>query len=288
MSPSNSTATPLQALISGSFAGSVSAFAGAPFDYVKVRLQTQANASAFQIVSQSLREKGVYRLFSGTTPALIVAVLENSVVFAANAGLTRTWRSISQKEEETLFETAVLGGLSGIFSAAAISPAETVKVRLQRGGYTGPRQCLQRIIAEEGASALFRGLPAQLPRDILFNFFFFSAFDACCRTAANVRGVDKNKIGVFDLVLAGGVAGATGWTFTLPFDVVKSRTQAMKAKNGENSLQFAKRVTYGVFHESGVKGFFRGWSAAVARAFPVNGVLFACYSLTERALESVH
>jgi hypothetical protein len=288
MSPSSASSSALYSVLSGSIAGSVSTFAGAPFDYVKVRLQTHPNSTVVDLLAQTVRERRLRNFFSGTTPALIVAVLENSVVFGANSLLKHGWRSMSGKNEETLLETALLGGLSGVFSAAAISPAETVKVRLQtnKACYGNPTACLKRIVHEEGAVALFRGLPAQIPRDSLFNFFFFSAFEACCRLTASAKNIEKNQLGAFDLVVAGGLAGATGWTFTLPFDVVKSRSQGMKFPENTSSLTVAKEITKEIFRESGPKGFFRGWGAAVARAFPVNGVLFACYSLTERALQS--
>jgi hypothetical protein len=289
MAPSNASSSALYSVLSGSIAGSVSTFAGAPFDYVKVRLQTSPNTNIVDVLAQPLREKRFHKLFSGTTPALIVAVLENSVVFGANSMLKHGYRKLAGKNDETLLETAVLGGFSGVFSAAAISPAETVKVRLQtnKSVYGNPSQCLQRIVREEGVVALFRGMPAQVPRDSLFNFFFFSAFEGCCRMAATARNIDKSELGVFDLVLSGGLAGATGWTFTLPFDVVKSRSQGLKFAESESSWKVAKQITREVYREAGLRGFFRGWGAAVARAFPVNGVLFACYSLSERALQGL-
>ena len=285
MSPSSSSSTSTtQAVLSGTLAGSLSTIAGAPFDYMKVRLQTSQEARIFSLFSEALREKGVLSFFRGTTPALVCSVLENSVVFGANATIKRAWRSISLKDEETLLETAVVGGLSGIFSATAISPFETTKIRLQQGShaYTSMSNCLKRIVREEGVLALFRGLPAQLPRDILFNFVFFSSFEASCRMLSNIRRVEKDQLSVFDLVASGGLAGAAGWTFTLPFDIVKSRSQGTQAQN-QSSLLLAKKITFQIYREAGLRGFFRGWGAAVARAFPVNGVLFACYSLSERA-----
>lgn len=273
-------------MVSGMLAGSTSTFAGAPFDYLKVRLQTSERAHVGSVLAES---RGIRAFYRGTSPALVCAVLENSVVFGANATLKRMWRSVSSKTEETLLETAMLGGLSGVFSAVAISPAETIKVRLQasKTSYSSATQCLVEVVNAEGIGALFRGLPAQLARDVLFNFVFFSSFEAFCRGIASKHGVQKQDLTPAQLVLAGGCAGASGWAVTMPFDVVKSRAQTCRSVVNENSLQLAVRISRDIYMESGVRGFFRGLPAAVARAFPVNGVLFATYSLVERVLDNL-
>lgn len=268
------------AMLSGTLAGSLSTLVGAPFDTVKTRLQT-SEVGLMGVVRDAVRDR---RLFNGTSPALVSAVLENSVVFGANAALKSV---VGSGRGHSLAETAMLGGASGVFSATAISPAEMVKIRMQRVGveYKSATECLRRIVAEEGAHALFRGLPAQLARDVPFNFVFFASFDAICRTFAQFHGLEVKSLGLLDLIVSGGLAGAAGWTATLPMDVVKSRVQSMKIDSQNvKSLQLAVDVTKQIWHQAGPRGFFRGWTAAVSRAFPVNGVLFASYSMSERFL----
>lgn len=76
------------------------------------------------------------------------------------------------------------------------------------------------------------------------------------------------------------------WTFTIPFDVVKSTTQGTKKLHRqESSFQHAFRASKEIYAKFGIKGFFRGLKWATIRAFPVNGVLFATYSLTERVFD---
>lgn len=155
---------------------------------------------------------GLQTLYRGTSPALLVAIIENSVVFGVNSVLKQMYYGYFSPKESNIVETAVLGGLSGVFSALAISPAETVKIRLQQtNSNLGAWAVLRNIIKEEGGRALFQGLPAQLPRDVLFNFFFFPAFDISCLGLARITGVSsKNDLGVGALVFAGGLAGAVG------------------------------------------------------------------------------
>lgn len=66
-----------------------------------------------------------------------------------------------------------------------LCPPQVVKVRLQvqgaKGLYRGPVHCALTILRQEGLSALFRGLPALLARDIPFNALFFGCYDMYCK-----------------------------------------------------------------------------------------------------------
>jgi len=224
---------------------------------------------------------------------MTAAVLENSVVFFANSLIKRVWiwskdqlghqKDIVGRHSLSLSELAMIGGLAGVFSATAICPAETIKCRAQAHlSVNGakplhPIKIAKELVRNEGLRGLFRGLPAQYARDIPFNFVFFGSYEATCSSLCNFYGYhSKDQLGAGELLVAGGFAGVAGWTFTIPMDVVKSRAQTTGLCSRKVMLQ--------ILHESGFKGFFKGWSAAVLRAFPANGALFAAYEISERCL----
>jgi len=276
----------LSTMASGSIAGTVSVIAGAPFDLVKVRLQTAAASST---TGQALRAMRPSHLFVGSGPAIASAVLENSVVFAANTAVKNQWLALTNKHERELSNTelAAFGAAAGVFSATAITPAEMIKVRLQAsapGVFKGGLDCLRRTVQGEGAKALFRGLPAQLARDVPFNLVFFAGYENAVSGVQAMRGAaDKRELHPFDFALAGGLAGALGWTVTLPMDLVKSRAQASKLGAEVRPMELSLRIARGIYRESGARGFFRGWTAAVARSFPVNGALFMTFEFVNAA-----
>mmetsp|Transcript_6779 Transcript_6779/g.8546 ORF Transcript_6779/g.8546 Transcript_6779/m.8546 type:complete len:292 (-) Transcript_6779:448-1323(-) len=284
----------LKPLLSGSFAGACSTVAGAPFDTVKVRLQTHShrfNGFAHCFMG-TIRDESVASLYKGVTPAMTAAVLENSVVFFANSCIKRMWTYAKNNyyyeyeyasNDFSLSELAVIGGLAGVFSATAICPAETIKCRSQAhlsipgSAKLSPIKIAHDLVKTDGIRGLFQGLPAQYARDIPFNFVFFGSYETACRGLCALHGYNsKNHLGTLDLLTAGGLAGVAGWTFTIPMDTVKSRAQI--------SGRCSRKVMYDIFRESGIKGFFQGWSAAVLRAFPANGALFAAYEISERCL----
>jgi len=267
-------------LISGSLAGAASTVAGAPLDFIKTRMQTHGSL---------YKETNAYMLrtfFAGTRPAVVSSVVENGVVFAANTTLTRMYASATGRSpSDRRFsnrEVATIGALSGIVSATAISPAETIKVRLQSNPETwkSASDCLVRTVREEGARSLFKGLPAQMARDVPFTSVFFTSYSWITNT---LKTKNQGKpITSFETVMAGGLAGAAGWTVTLPMDIVKTRAQA--SKSTESLAKLSLKVASKVFEESGIRGFFRGWTIVTLRAFPVNGVTFLVYEASQRSL----
>ncbi len=66
----------------------------------------------------------------------------------------------------------------------------------------------------------------------------------------------------------GGLAGMTAWTAIFPCDTIKSR---MQAGPGTPSFTEAAKAN---FKEAGARGFYRGLSACLMRAYPANAALF--------------
>lgn len=100
----------------------------------------------------------------------------------------------------------------------------------------------------------------------------------------------------------GGLAGATAWSAVFPFDTIKSVVQTgVLPGGGGGPSQLQQQVAAGrrvgpppafgealravLRHGGGVRGgLYRGWSAAVLRAFPANAALFWGVHTAEAAL----
>lgn len=135
------------------------------------------------------------------------------------------------------------------------------------------------VAKEDGIRGLFRGYSALLLRDVPFSFFFFGSYQAITSGAAKALGKEsKNDLNPVTILASGGLAGATSWAIMFPVDVLKSRMQTASS-TGPLSLRGAFRAVYSEF---GIHGFYRGWSAAVMRAFPANGSLFLGVEMTHR------
>jgi len=184
---------------------------------------------------------------------------ENIVLLTANTGIKAALKSFRGNDKPlTVGEYAFCGGVAGIFSATAITPAEVIKVRLQvsRGScgkgdihqYKGPFDCVRKTVIirirqieiaqvlshlklqSEGIAGLFRGLSTTLARDLPFNFVFLGSYEAIVSAFASMHGENatKDSLTSFEILSAGGLAGTFGWAVIFPLDVVKSRQQTSK------------------------------------------------------------
>ena len=154
---------------------------------------------------------------------------------------------------------------------------------------------LTNLIKEEGLTGLFRGLPSTIIRDVPFTFFFFGGYDVSkyllsltnhtflCSTIENsTSNSNSNKeLSYIGTYLAGGFGGAFAWSVVFPIDSIKSRIQT-----NHNNLQFYD-IFKEIYKESGWKGFYRGWSAAVMRAFPANAGLILGYEMMYKFLTRI-
>lgn len=280
----------LKETLSGSFGSVCCVMAGQPFDVVKLRLQTQATPSLAgpqrsytgltNCFSSILRREGVLAMWRGATPALASAFVENSIVFTMNGVFKRMLAGNGNTKELTLAQNSCAAGLAGFFSSTAMCPAEVVKCRLQfaQGASHGPLQILGDVLRTQGPRGLFQGWTALVCRDVPYNAAFFGSYEGLCGLICRWRGkvddrgfVEKKQMNQLEILLAGGGAGAVGWTLVFPADVVKSRLQSGAGSNMPSSFP---RALLKIAQEEGFMAFRSGWGAAVLRAFPANAALF--------------
>ena len=75
------------------------------------------------------------------------------------------------------------------------------------------------------------------------------------------------------LVLCGGCSGSIMWTLIFPLDVIKTKVQANRG-----SPIPVSSIVKSHLQAEGVRGFYKGLSAAVLRSFPAHGIVLATYS----------
>ena len=158
----------LKDMVSGFIGGVCCTFAGLPLDLVKVRQQTifkdKTLSAAFLA---TVRKEGVFALWKGSTPALASVLTENAVVFAANGVIKRIVLENQPNKTLSFYQEAYVGGLSAIFSATAICPAEVVKVRMQ---VSIKDQNKKTFIFQNDSKFVFRGWSSIIFSRVAINF----------------------------------------------------------------------------------------------------------------------
>lgn len=218
------------------------------------------------------------------------------MVFQIYAILSRALDpSISAKEPPSYKVVALAGVGTGAIQSLILSPVELVKIRLQLQGsnYTrskqadhhkGPTNVARSILRREGLRGIYRGLSITVLRDAPSHGFYFWTYEYMREQLH--PGCRKNgQESLQTMLVAGGLAGVASWVCCYPLDVVKTRLQA-QSPSPSSVLKYNGIVDcfYKSVKADGYSVLWRGLGAAVARAFVVNGAIFAAYEVALRCL----
>ena len=92
-----------------------------------------------------------------------------------------------------------------------------------------------------------------------------------------------NKLGVFQLLSAGAIAGMPAAYLTTPCDVIKTRLQ-VEARKGDTKYTGLRHCASTVMREEGIQAFFKGGPARVIRSSPQFGFTLAAYEVLQKML----
>ncbi|KAI9719863.1 MAG: hypothetical protein M1828_006084 [Chrysothrix sp. TS-e1954] len=123
------------------------------------------------------------------------------------------------------------GAIAGVSEILVMYPLDVVKTRVQlqtgkttgEEGYNGMIDCFRKIIKNEGASRLYRGIGAPILMEAPKRATKFAANDEWGKVYRNAFGVAKMNQSLS--ILTGATAGATESIVVVPFELVKIRLQ---------------------------------------------------------------
>ncbi|KAG8457381.1 hypothetical protein KFE25_005062 [Diacronema lutheri] len=262
-------------------------YTGLPFDVAKVRIQSgqYQYRGVLDCLYKVVQKEGVAAWWRGSMPALSSSMAENMTGVTVQRAIRRQLSPLSPDARLPVTTELAVGALTGLCTSVVMNPFEVVKTRLQVSPTAQPPSlfaALAGVTQSEGVNGLFRGLAALWARDIPFNAFFFGTYEGLTTLMlAQDRATSRDDLPSHKVCLAGGAAGVVGWTCVLPFDTVKTRLQASVGPQGRADVCGA---LLSIVRAEGVAGLYRGWTAAVCRAFPANAAMFLGVETTQRIL----
>lgn len=210
---------------------------------------------------------------------------------------------------EQLASSLISGASARSISATLVTPLELVRTRLQAvhgDSHGGMRSNLQQLAQEARAkpSSLWRGLGPTLYRDVPFSAIYFTAYESLKRALTGGSGLGERRVSPgaahshsseFAVAfIAGASAGCLAAILTHPFDLIKTRRQALAdvdaAKASHVAGNAASRSTLtlvgDVYRTEGVRGLFRGLSPRIAKVGPACGVMIGSFEVVGRLLDA--
>mmetsp|Transcript_22468 Transcript_22468/g.44147 ORF Transcript_22468/g.44147 Transcript_22468/m.44147 type:complete len:310 (-) Transcript_22468:518-1447(-) len=176
---------------------------------------------------------------------------------------------------------------AGVAELATL-PIDVTKVRLQvqhkslEGTlrYNGMVDCMTKIVREEGASALWRGLTPALTRQCLYTSSSLVLYEPIRDTIVGLTGGvgEDGNANYVQRLLSGGSAGAISIAIFNWTEVVKTRMQTSPIKVSMSS------VAAQVYRQDGILGFWAGIKPNVIRTFLVNAAELGTYDHAKQML----
>ena len=146
--------------------------------------------------------------------------------------------------------------------------------------FRGPIQLTNHIINQHGFFTLYRGWTVTCLREVPAFGLYFVIYDTC-KEEITRKFFHPNHPHIWVAsALAGGISGISTWMLVYPVDVIKTRIQT----SSFDSMRLQDRKIWHagkqIIRERGLRSMFNGLGVTVARAFPVNGIIFPVYEFT--------
>ncbi|EPS38541.1 hypothetical protein H072_7701 [Dactylellina haptotyla CBS 200.50] len=211
----------------------------------------------------------------------------------------------------------IAGAVAGVISRFCIAPLDVVKIRLQlqpqllastvgyHGGsgtvalagggagaamgtvYRGIYGTMRTIVREEGVTALWKG---NIPAELLYLTYGAAQFYAYsqCQQMLSASPYSSNLPTGLINTFSGGLAGGMATSITYPFDLLRTRFAASKAKGRDGRVyKGLAGAIREIYVNEGIKGFYRGGFAAVVQIVPYMGLFFGSYEGIKTTLKQI-
>ena len=186
----------------------------------------------------------------------------------------------------------IAGGISGIVSRTVSSPLNVIAIRIAAtseatiaaaaaGAQTTMNGATARafqtlgsgfasIWAKEGLRGFFKGNMSNSIASVPGKAIDFFAYDFYKKLLT--KGGDRDPEN-WERFAAGALAGMTSDTIMYPLDVISTRVSLNRARDAQNSLMQMVNVV----KQTGLRGCYAGWSAAMIGVIPYAGISFGAY-----------
>lgn len=198
--------------VCGGIAAGLTVMTSQPLDVIRTRLVAQGEPKLYKGMTSAARlitlNEGIRGLYRGTLPSILLTAPEAAFRFGIYQSLNDNWlfprefmkshiritgdtEALSDEMIDAI-QSAVNGGISGVFSKTIVYPFDLIKKRLQIQGFeearipfgrhekfTGLLNCFMTTVKQEGVFGLYKGYLPSLVKAWVSSglvFFFYEQF----------------------------------------------------------------------------------------------------------------
>ncbi|RKU48041.1 Mitochondrial oxaloacetate carrier protein [Coniochaeta pulveracea] len=192
----------------------------------------------------------------------------------------------------------VAGGIAACGAVTATHPFETVKIRMQLQGelqdkghqphhYRGPIHGVTTIVRNEGVRGIYRGIGCAYIYQILLNGCRLGFYEPMRHGLTNLLFTDPKTQSLGVNMFCGAASGIMGAMAGSPFFLVKTRLQSYSPflpVGTQHNYKGAIDGTKKIWKSEGIKGLYRGVTAAMVRTGFGSSVQLPTYFFAKRRL----
>ncbi|KAH9913694.1 dicarboxylic acid transporter [Epithele typhae] len=257
----------------GGVAATIAASITHPLDLTKVRLQATGDKRMVDSIKKTVRTAGVRGLFDGISGTWFRQLTYSICRFWA---YDESKKLIGADNKSPPWKLAMAGCMAGGIAGFVGNPGEILMVRMQgdfakppekRLNYKNAIDGLFRMVREEGASSLSRGVGPNVFRAVLMNASQLASYDFF-KSSLLASGYFQDNIYLH--TTASFAAGTVATTVCSPADVLKSRIMSASGAEGKSTMQMIRTS----MKNEGAMFMFKGWLPAWTRLQPTTMLIF--------------
>ncbi|KAG2488565.1 hypothetical protein HYH03_012884 [Edaphochlamys debaryana] len=292
---------------------------GQPFDTIKVRMQVlgkgtalaaklpanEVYTSSMDCVRKMVKSEGPLSFYKGTVAPLVGNMVLLGIHFPVFSHVRRQLEGDDHYSNFSAANVLISGAAAGLAGSIVSTPVELVrtKMQMQRRAamaasvagsaaaagteefYKGSVDCFRKVLGSYGVKGLYRGFTSTILRDMQGYAWFFMGYEATVNYFLQNAGPGvhtKADLNYMQVMGAGVMAGFGLWGSMFPIDTIKSKLQAdnLAKPNYTSTMDCLKKV----LATEGQIGLWRGFSAAMYRAVPVNAGIFLAVEGTRQGI----
>jgi solute carrier family 25 carnitine/acylcarnitine transporter 20/29 len=269
-------------LLHGSLSGLSLVLICHPADTLKTRRQLETFRYP-DMIKRMIKKEGIFSFYKGVLSPMISMPMFKSVIFCSYKLSLLHFERNKWFDYNRDLQVGVAGLISGFLNSFVCGPKDLFKVKLQlqkdkkTKKYNGYYDIYMKTFKISGFRNIFQGTLITILRESLGYPVAFVLYEKVLRYYGNGNKDNTTFIHHF---IGGAVSGVISWVFIFPFDVVKSRIQALelttkvKIFNNYQILSIFKSI----YRKEGIRGLYNGMGIYMIRGFFGSGIAYAVWN----------
>ncbi|KAI0732337.1 mitochondrial carrier, partial [Fomitopsis betulina] len=230
----------------------------------------------FDAIRRVVRAEGVNGLWKGAGTALVIGVPSSTAYML-------TYDHLLNVTLPTLLPAPAVPLCSGMLARTLVSsfmsPLELIRTNLQSTPLSPDNPhtlrsvltSVETLTRAHGINYLYRGLGPTLWRDVPFSGLYWTLYETCKAEFAR-----EGFAGPQVAFASGAIGGTTAALITSPFDVLKTRRQAV-AMQGHSAKTATFPLMVDIVRNEGITALYAGILPRIVKIAPACGIMIGCF-----------